>query len=164
MTPYVDVQKSLLQNLQVPASSSSDSSSSSSHNTSSSFYNSSPYSYGTPAYKEEKRSYEGLWASLKENKSTKAIDLIHSQMEKMVNEKKYEELDIMLKMISFDKLNIPTMLEILDTTRTADNSLKERKEFFNKVKTHLAKMKPARAKLLLKRFESDKEVVDLSKN
>jgi hypothetical protein len=158
MTPYSDAQDPK------NAKSSFSSSSSSSSQSSQSHYTDYSYGYGTDAYKTREAFFDKLWAYLKDNRSAKALDHIHSHIEQMVNEKKYGELDVLLKMISFDKLTIPTMLEMLDTTKKADASLKERSEFFNKVKTHLVKIKPTRAGHLLRNFEPGKENTTTNKS
>lgn len=112
--------------------------------------------YGTGSYKEREAFYDKLWAFLKENKTTSALDFIGTHFKKMSEDKKFEDIDTMLRLISFDKLNTPTMLGILDATGVSDDHLKSRKEFFDKVKAHLTKIKPARAGFLLRNLEPGK--------
>jgi len=121
-----------------------------------SHYNSSPHGYGTSAYKEREAFCEKLWALLKENKTSHAMDHIGATLGKMCDDKKFDELDSLLRLINFDKLSITTMLGVLDATAKADEHLKARKDFFDKVRTHLTKIKPARAKDILRNLEPGK--------
>jgi hypothetical protein len=116
-------------------------------------YNS-PFSYGTPEYKAREAFYDKLNALIKESRTSIAIDLISSHIGKLCDEKKFEELDVLLRSMTFDKLNIPTMIEVLNATSDSDKSLKARKEFFEKVKTHITKIKPSRADNILKGLRS----------
>jgi hypothetical protein len=113
------------------------------------------FGYNSPAYKEREAFYDKLNSFLKESKTSKAIDHIFVSIDKMCQDKKFEELDSLLRMINFDKLNVPAMLTILDTTKQADQQLKARKEFFEKVKTYVGKIKPARAAQVLRNLESN---------
>lgn len=117
------------------------------------------FGYGSSAYKDREAFYDKLKASIKENSTTKAIDLISCHMDKMIADKKFDELDAVIRLIEFDKLNVPIMLGILDITKQADGSLKERRLFFDKVKTHLTKLKPTRMNTLLRDRESKTKVV-----
>jgi hypothetical protein len=109
-----------------------------------------PHSYGSPAYKAREAFFDKLWALLKESKTSVAMDLVNEHIGKMCEEKKFEELDILLRMITFDKLNIPTMLGLLSATSAYDKLLKARSEFFDKVKTHITKIKPSRVDDILR--------------
>lgn len=129
-----------------------------------SHYSSSPHGYGTPAYKEREAFFDKLWAMLKENRSTQAMDLIGTTIGKMCEDKKFEELDALFRAISFDKLSIPTMLRLLDATTVADEHLKARKDFFDKVKTHLTKTKPARVQDILRNMEPGKAVKNVKQS
>ncbi len=127
--------------------------------------------YGTVVYKEREAFFDKLWALLKENKTSHAMDLISAHIKKMCEDNKFEDLNTLLHVISFDKLNIPTMLGILDATNSNCDSIKARKDFLDKVKTHFTKIniKPARAERMLRNFISAKEVdakqeIDASKS
>jgi len=115
--------------------------------------NTSQFTYGTPSYKEREAFYDKLNSLLKENKSTQAMDHISTHLNKMCEEKRFEDLDVLLRLITFDKLNVPAMLNILDATKAFDNSLKARSEFFGKVKIYLKKIKPIKSDDLLKGLE-----------
>lgn len=114
------------------------------------------YSYGSPEYKEREAFYDKLWPLIKEGKTTIAMDLIEQHIGKMCDEKKFEDLDTLIRLITFDKLNIPTMLGILNATSANEASLKARRDFFDKVKTHITKIKPDRAGAILKGLEPGK--------
>jgi len=124
----------------------------------------SPHGYETPAYKEREAFQDKLWDLLKNNKSSQAMDHISAQIKKMRDEKKFEEMDVLFKMIAFDKLSIPAMLGMLETTVGIDSQVKGRKEFFDKVKTHITKVKPSRAGKILRKLEPVKEVKSVKKN
>jgi hypothetical protein len=117
------------------------------------------FGYGSSAYKDREAFYDKLKASIKENSTTKAIDLINCHMDQMIADKKFDELDTVIRLIDFDKLNVSIMLGILDITKQADGSLKERRFFFDKVKTHLTKLKPTRTNTLLRDREPKTKVV-----
>lgn len=126
------------------------------HNNYSSHNNNySAHSYGTPAYKEREAFYDKLWALLKENKTSHAIDHIATSLNQMCDDKKFEELNTLIRMISFDKLNIPAMVGILTVTSKSEDLISARKDFFDKVKTHLVKtqIKPERMSLVLHDLE-----------
>lgn len=160
MAPYVEVTDPNPKPASSSHSSSSSFSSGSTYSGPTNYnnYNSynSPYGYGTQAYKDREAFYDKLWALLKENKTSKAMDHISAHLKKMCADKKYDELDHLIKMITFDKLNTITMLGILDITNDDDHLLKSRKEFFDKVRTHLVKVKPAWATNMLRPFEPGK--------
>lgn len=122
-----------------------------------SYYNT---GYGSASYKEREAFYDKLWAFLKENKTSQAIDHIVAHFEKMCQEKKFEDIDSLLRIISFDKLTAMTMIAILDATNEVDDCLKARKDFFEKVKVYLKKVKPTRANLILHHFNTkiEKEI------
>jgi hypothetical protein len=122
-----------------------------------------PYSYGTSAYKEREAFYDKINLSLKENRTSQAIDQINDHITAMCKDKKFDELDYLIKMVVFDKLNIPTMLGILSATQGADHVLKERKDFYNKVKTHITKIKPSRVDLVLRNLEPGKVYENVQK-
>jgi hypothetical protein len=115
------------------------------------------------SYREREAFCNKVTDLCKDCKTSLAIDHINTQVKKLCEEKKFEDLDNILRWITFDKLNIPTMIALLDTTRGADHILKERKEFFGKVKTHLMKIKPARAEHILRNTEPGKEYKDVVK-
>jgi hypothetical protein len=117
--------------------------------------------YGSPAYKAREAFFDKIIALLKENHTSSAMDFISDTIDGMCKEKRFEELDTWLRMINFDKLNVPTMLGILRTTRGADHVLRERKEFFDKVKNYITRIKPARALVILKDLEPGKEYKDV---
>lgn len=108
--------------------------------------------YGTAAYKEREAFFDKINASIKEGRTTSAIDYVIEHFEKMTNDKKFDEVDTLLRLINFDKLNVPTMLEILNATAIIENKLKERSIFFNKVKNHILKLKPNKIDNMLKKY------------
>lgn len=114
-------------------------------------------------YREREAFCNKITDLLKEYKTSVAIDAINSHVKKMCEDKKFDDLDSILRWITFDKLNIPTMIALLDTTRGADHLLKERKDFFGKVKTHLTKINPARAEFILRNMEPGKEYKNVVK-
>lgn len=109
--------------------------------------------YGTQAYKDREAFFDKLWPMIKESKTSRAIDFIDEHIGKMCEEKKFEELNMLIDRITFDKLNIPTMLTILSKTNETKDVLKARKEFYGKVKNHITKLKPSRASMILKEIE-----------
>jgi hypothetical protein len=121
----------------------------------SSSYNSS--SYNSSSYKEREAFSGKVMDLLKECKTSSAIDFVSNTLAKMCEDKKFDDIDLVLRWLTFDKLNIPVMLAILSTTRGADHILKERKEFYGKVKTHLTKIRPAKAEYFLRDLEPGKE-------
>lgn len=153
IAPYLEVQDSKPSHTQIPGSYSS----MNSNNNHSGFnYNNQSYNttgYGSPAYKEREAFYDKLWALLKDNKTSQAMDYIGAHITQMCADKKFEDLDSIFRLINFDKLNIPTMIGMLDCTKDSYASLKERKDFFNKVKTHITKIKPTRAASILNKYE-----------
>lgn len=120
--------------------------------------------YGTASYKEREAFFDKIWDLLKYNKTTTAMDLISNHLHKMCTDKKFDDIDTIFKMISFDKLTIPTMLKMLDATLESDKSLKARKDFFDKVKTHLTKIKPTRVGNILRNLEPREKNVDIGAN
>jgi hypothetical protein len=149
-TPYMDVQE--------PSRTTTFSGNNANHHIHSGYNNvhTSPYGYGTQAYRDREAFFDKLWPLIKENKTSKAMDLIGEHVAKMCNDKKFEELNIILSIISFDKLNVPTMLGILDATYNSDHLLKSRKDFYEKVRSHITKLKPARAGIILRNLEPGK--------
>ena len=109
------------------------------------------------AYKERDAFCNKLTDLLKASKTSIAVDHISNNIKKMCEDKKFDDLDMLLRWITFDKLNVPAMIALLNATRGADHLLKERKEFFGKVKTYLMKIKPARAEFLLRDLEPGKK-------
>jgi hypothetical protein len=120
-------------------------------------------SYSFSSYKERDAFCTKITDYLKENKTSIAIDHINNHIKKMCEEKKFDDLDYILRWITFDKLNIPTMIAFLDTTRGADHLLKERKDFYGKVKGHLMKIKPTLAGHILRNLEPGKEYKNVVK-
>jgi len=120
------------------------------------------YNYSN-SYKEREVFNSKLTDLMKECKTAAAIDHIKENISKMCEEKKFENVDDILRWITFDKLNIPIMLTFLDLTRGADHILKQRKEFYDKVKNHLMKIKPARAGHILRNMEPGKEYKNVVK-
>ncbi len=110
--------------------------------------------YDHTSYKERDSFYEKLWGHLKDNKTTKAVDHIYETFDKMIEDNKTDNLDTMLRTIAFDKLNIPTMLTILRASKDKPGLLTSRKDFLDKVKTYLGKIKPVRTEMLLKGLEA----------
>lgn len=144
-TPYIDVQEP-----NKPATNSHISQSTYTPYTNTNNYNN--YGYGSTAYKEREAFFDKLWDLLKKNRSAQAMDHISNQIGKMREDKKFEDLDCMFRIISFDKLSIPTMLGLLSETNAIDTELKNRKDFFDKVKNHIAKVKPSRVAQMLNKL------------
>lgn len=159
-TPYVDVQEpAAKKHNNVPYTPHGQQSYSHSEYGGMGYNYSSPHGYGTGAYKEREAFYDKLYALLKSNRSSQAMDHINAQMKKMCDEKKFDEMDYLFRMITFDKLSIPAMLRMLDATSEVDSKMKERKDFFNKVKSHITKVSPKRSGNILRKFEQTKNVV-----
>jgi len=112
-------------------------------------YNNHGY-YGSPAYKEREAFFDKVNDLLKYNKTAQATDFVFDKLNKMIEEKKTSIIDDIFRVIAFDKLNIPVMVSILEATKNIEG-LKERDYFLGKVKTHLQKLKPSRANMVLKR-------------
>lgn len=151
MTPHVEVSKSRPETVHSSSFSSESSNSSPNHNGYGNNYGSSYYG---ATYKEREAFYDKLWAFIKDNKTTMAMDHIGDHIQKMCDENKFDDLDSLIRMISFDKLNVPTMLGILNATQDVNHTLKARPDFYSKVKTHIAKVKPTRVGIMLRKFES----------
>lgn len=107
-------------------------------------------SYGSPAYKEREAFLDKVNDFIKNNKTAQATDYIFDNLNKMNEEKKTTMIDDILRLIVFDKLNIPIMVSILEATKSI-NGLKDRGLFLGKVKSHLQKLKPSRVDMILKR-------------
>jgi hypothetical protein len=106
--------------------------------------------YGSPAYKEREAFFDKINELLKYNKTAQATDYIFNTLNKMGEEKKLNIIDDIFRVIAFDKLNIPTMVSILEATKSIEG-LKDRGLFFGKVKTHIQKLKPNKVDMVLKR-------------
>lgn len=109
-------------------------------------------SYNTSSYKEREAFYDKINTSLKQGRTSAAVDHISEHFAKMTTEKKFEDIDTLLRLIVFDKLNIPTMLEILNSTLPICGSLRDRGIFFNKVKSHIEKIKPTKVEDIMKKY------------
>lgn len=106
--------------------------------------------YGSSTYKDREAFCDKINDLLKQCKTAQATDYIIDNLNKMKEDKKLTTIDDILRLISFDKLNIATMLTILETTKSIEG-LKDRGFFFDKVKTHLVKLKQSRVDMVLKR-------------
>jgi len=126
-------------------------------------YANSGYNYNSSSYKEREAFCSKITDLLKENHTSNAIDHISTTIIKMCEDKKFDDIDSVLRWITFDKLNIPTMLTLLSATRGADHLLKERKDFFGKVRNHIIKIKPTKAEYILRNLEPGKEYKDVVK-
>lgn len=117
-------------------------------------------SYSSSSYKEREAFYDKINDFIKNGRTTSAIDFVAEHFNKMMQEKKFEDLDTLIRLISFEKINIPTMFEILAATTLVNDSLKERQTFFNKVKNHILKIKPSQADNIMRKFiQEPKKVV-----
>lgn len=119
--------------------------------------------YTSKDYKDRTAITDKLIDLLKANKTSLAIDHITTSIAGMCENKKFDSLDCLLKYIALDRLTIPAMLAILDATRGADHILKDRKEFFFKVKNHLAKVRSSKIDNLLCNMEPGKEYKNIKK-
>lgn len=110
--------------------------------------------YSGDAYKERSAFYDKLYDMVKDGRSSIAIDFSNEYFTRMCGEKRFEELDIVFRILDIDKLNIPLMLEILNVSKGLDNSFKERKEFRNKVEARINKAKPISISYILSNMET----------
>jgi hypothetical protein len=116
------------------------------------------YTYGSTEYKEREAFTNKITAYMKEGRTTIAIDTIVDTFDKLNQEKRYSMMDNIigsLNLYGWDKLNVPTMLALLRSSRVASNELKKRKEFTDKVKTHLTKLRMTRAQAIVEQIEAE---------
>lgn len=99
-------------------------------------------------WKERDAFTDKLFEHLKNNRTTLAVDHIDSFYHKMITDQKFDDMDILFRSISFEKLNVPTMIRILTATDKANAFCKDRVLFFNKVKDHIKKLRPIKINLL----------------
>ena len=112
------------------------------------------FAYGSAEYKERDAFVNQITSFMKDGKTTSAIESISDTFEHLNNEKRFTMMDSILTNLTFDKLNIPTIIALLRKTREADVDLKKRKDFSEKVKTHLVKIRATRASAIVAEIES----------
>jgi hypothetical protein len=115
------------------------------------------YVFGSPEYKEKEAFTNKLTSYMKEGRTTTAIDTIVDTFDKLNQEKRYTMMDSILGSLNtfgWDKLNVPTMLALLRSSRVATDELKKRKEFSEKVKSHIAKLRMTRAQAIVEQIEA----------
>lgn len=114
------------------------------------------YGYNSAEYKEKDAFVNTLTSYIKEGKTTTAIDFISTKFDQLNTDKRFDMIDSILTSISFsfDKLNIQMMITLLRKTREAEPELKRRKEFTEKVKTHLTKISAVRAAHIVDEIEA----------
>ena len=95
--------------------------------------------YNESEYKEREAIREKFAALIKQNKTGLAIEHIESAIIKMCESKKFSGLDLFLTALPVENMNIPAMFSILKVTRGADHILRDRRSFFEKVKSRLSK-------------------------
>jgi hypothetical protein len=106
--------------------------------------------YGSQAYKEREAFIDKVGDLLKTNKTSQTIDYISTTINKWSEEKKLTIIDDVLRLLNFDKLNIPAMVSVLEATKGIEG-LKDRTFFYGKVREHIVKLKPNRVDMVLKR-------------
>src|ERR1019366_2016773 len=95
--------------------------------------------YNESEYKEREAIREKFAALIKQNRTGLAIEQIESAIIKMCESKKFSGLDLFLTALPVENMNIPAMFSILKVTRGADHILRDRRSFFEKVKSRLSK-------------------------
>ena len=133
-------------------------------------YNHTPYKptttsyFNEPDYKERESAKDKLAELLKQNKTSKAIDHVDHFVTKLCEDKKFYGLDLFISALPVDNMNVPMMFTVLKATRGADHLLKDRKTFFEKVKTRLSKTgKLSKAIAFLNELEPGKEYPGVTK-
>jgi hypothetical protein len=110
------------------------------------------WAYNPNAYKEREAFYDKMNAFLKECQTSRAIDHINDTINKMYSDEKFDDLDTVVRMLPFDKMNIPSLLSMCRVLQDKPK-VREGKHFFSKVKDHLTKLKPIKADTILRGLE-----------
>lgn len=124
-------------------------------------YGGGEFAYGTDKYKQKEAFCDKLYGFVKNNQTSLATDFVKEAIEQMEKDGKTDIVNHILGNITFDKLDIPVMLELLSVTQPNETKLKSRKDFFDKVQTHVQKIKPNKAQSLLQSLaqkESNDEI------
>lgn len=116
----------------------------------SSFYGN---SYTAPSYKEREAFFDRIKACVIDNRTPHAIDFVNEEIAKLVEAKKFDDIDSILRFIAFEKLNVPLMLTFLKATQPHSASIQARAAFLDKVRVYIGKAKPVFAKVLLDGLE-----------
>jgi hypothetical protein len=94
------------------------------------------------SYKEREAFYEKLYAFMKTGKVSNAVDFVEDDVSRMCKEEKFESLDTILRMLDFNKYNIPVIFSVLDAAKEHKAKLKAYEDYIERVKTHLTKFRP----------------------
>ena len=105
-------------------------------------YNRNENVYDHSAYKRREDFYDGVYDLVKKNHTSSAVDFLEEKIASFAKKEKWEDLNIILKNITFDKLNITTMIEMLSITKVYEEKLTSRAEFLDKVEKYLHKFSP----------------------
>lgn len=111
--------------------------------------------YYTSNYKEREDFINKLNSLLKNSKTCEAIDCSNEFIIKLNKENKKSTIDDILRIINFDKINLPFMVSVLESIKDIDN-LQDRQFFFNKAKTYVEKLKSNKANTLLNIYLGNK--------
>lgn len=103
--------------------------------------------------KERDAFFDKVKVCFSDNRASHAVDCVNEELERLIGEKKFDEIDSILRMVQFEKLNIPVMLAFLKGTQKNAAEIFARAHFFDKVKTYISKTKPSFAKVLLDGLE-----------
>lgn len=109
--------------------------------------------FDNSSYKEREAFYDKIWALQKIGRVSQAIDFIHETIDDMHKREKFSIIDDILRLITFDKLTIPAMINLAAATNGIEK-LNDRKFFVGKVKDHIVKLKPTRANMILKGLDN----------
>ena len=107
------------------------------------------FSYGTEKYKQKEAFFDKVYGFVKSNQTSFATDFIKETVEQMEKDGKTDIVNHILGNITFDKLDIPVMLGLLEATQPNEANLRSRKDFFDKVQAHINKIKPNKAQAIL---------------
>jgi hypothetical protein len=120
--------------------------------------------YNDGDYKEREVIREKFTALVKQNKTGLAVELLESAITKMCENKKFSGLDLFLTALPTEYMNIPAMFSVLKVTCGADHILRDRRGFFEKVKSRLSKTGKLNKMLdKLNEVEPGKEYVGITK-
>lgn len=106
-------------------------------------------SYGSPTYKEREAFLDKLRDLQRGNSFTKTVDYVDEALGKLLEEKKLEVIDDILRVVFIDKMAIPLILEILSITKNVEGT-KEWSPFYKRAKEHITKVNPQKAEMVLK--------------
>lgn len=116
-------------------------------------YGSSNYSnnyaatFNTDRYKMKEAFFDKVKSYIKDNNSSSAANYVSERINALAAEEKFDDIDFIFRFIDLDKFNTYVMLSSLKSMKPIAASLKERKDYLDKVKTHLAKNGISSAKI-----------------